>query len=567
MAADDGRDLARAKEILENISGENKLTQELRQLREEVAAARESHTQQIRELTVLATAIASQRQAPVEMSDAEAVNSDLIKIISPREIDELRRELDELRSMVRDAQEAAWARQHTVNLTKDAVAELQTQTSDLAKSIQESIEASWARQHVMNVTHESVTDLRGLVSEVGGLVQQMLEGGWARQHAINVTQEKVANLQGQVSDVGGLVQQALESGWARQHVMNVTKDSVDELQGQLSQVVGLVQQTLDSGWARQHVINMTKDATFELQGHVAEVGGLVRQVLESGWARQHTINVTAETVREIRQLVGPVGIPFPDNTLLTRTIHGILYYVDAADTIITPQLLIYRQWEPDLTELFFAMLDGCRVFVDVGANIGYFTCLVATRMGAGGGRVFAFEPNPKLTPIIRKNLAVNWSAAPVELFEKAVSSEAGTATLFIPSDRGANASMGAASAHGADVEVVVPMTTLDDSLPSDLEVDILKIDIEGFELYALQGARSVIARSPNIKIIMEWSMVQMRGANTNPRDIADYFTELGFLVFDITQRDFSFPAKDALDWETILTTEYANLLLARPQVQ
>ncbi|MGE6781497.1 FkbM family methyltransferase [Ensifer adhaerens] len=381
--------------------------------------------------------------------------------------------------------------------------------------------------------------------------------------------QELARLREEVSELRHLYGNQLEQ--IRTAIATIRSNESDvqlrevsaDLRREISEIRRLVQETLESGWARQHIANVAKDAANDTQRQVSELTSMVRQSIESGWARQHTSNLIAESVREIRQLVGPVGIPFPDDTILTRTIHGHLYYVDARDTIITPQMLIYRQWEPDLTELFLELVEPDGVFVDVGANIGYFSCLVAARMGQRGGRVFAFEPNPRLTPIIRKNITVNWTSAPILLSEAAVSNRSGNTTLYIPSDRGANASMSSGSAGGADVEIIVPTTTLDEALPDDVKVDLLKIDIEGYELYALQGARSVIDRSKKIRVIMEWSIEQMTAADIDPRDVAIYFDEMGLKPFKVSQRDFEFPASDALNWADILQTSYANLLLAR----
>ncbi|MGE6786758.1 FkbM family methyltransferase [Ensifer adhaerens] len=298
----------------------------------------------------------------------------------------------------------------------------------------------------------------------------------------------------------------------------------------------------------------------EMRATMEDLKDLARQMISEGWNRQHRGNQTGDKVDQIAKLVGPVGIPLPDGTVLTRSLHGQLYFTDADDTVITPHLLIYRQWEPDLSELFTRLITPEMVFVDVGANIGYFTVLVAAKAGTAA-RVFAYEPNPRLIPIMKKSIDANWSAAPVTLHEAAASDETGSATLFIPTSKGGNASMAYAK-DGA--EVIVPMVTLDETLPADLVVDLMKIDIEGFELFALKGANRTIERNPSIKIVLEWSLDQTEAAGVDPKEIANFFTERGFLPFDVTLQDLHCPASAALSWDGILSTRYMNLLLARP---
>ncbi|HZX25968.1 MAG TPA: hypothetical protein VFF16_02780, partial [Telluria sp.] len=118
------------------------------------------------------------------------------------------------------------------------------------------------------------------------------------------------------------------------------------------------------------------------------------------------------SVRDIRQLVGPFGVNFPNNEILVQTIHGTKYFIDANDLVMTPQLVVYRQWESDLSSFFLRSVTAETVFLDVGANFGYFTCLAASKIGTTGkGRVISVEPNPRMLDMLRRNSKINWSMA------------------------------------------------------------------------------------------------------------------------------------------------------------
>jgi FkbM family methyltransferase len=276
--------------------------------------------------------------------------------------------------------------------------------------------------------------------------------------------------------------------------------------------------------------------------------------LESGIAAANA------ELQSVRQLVGPFAASLPDGSLLCQTIHGTKYFVDPDDLVMTPHMIIYRQWEAELSRLVRQLCTPDTVFVDVGANFGYFTCLAGTLIGTGGrGKVFAFEPNPKLVGLLRRNAEINWSMAPIEIHPAAVANFNGTARLWVPGQHGANATLtgleNLASADSVEVDVV----RLDDVLPADVTVDLLKIDVEGHELDVLLGAKEVIARSPKIRIVMEWSVPQIHDAGIDPAAIVRALA--GFTCRNAEAMDDPNAERHGPEW--LLSQSYANAFLER----
>jgi hypothetical protein len=64
-----------------------------------------------------------------------------------------------------------------------------------------------------------------------------------------------------------------------------------------------------------------------------------------------------EQVADIRKLVGPFGLATGDNRLLVQTIHGVKYFVPSDDLLITPNLVIYRNWESNVSNCLYGLLD------------------------------------------------------------------------------------------------------------------------------------------------------------------------------------------------------------------
>jgi FkbM family methyltransferase len=272
---------------------------------------------------------------------------------------------------------------------------------------------------------------------------------------------------------------------------------------------------------------------------------------------------------ETRRLVGPWAVTLADGKLLIHTLHSLLMIVDSTDLIITPQLVVYRQWEPELTQLLWNSCGGDTVFVDVGANIGYFTLLAGSKIHAGGaGRVIAIEPNPECCALIERNLVINWSMCDIALHKLAVGAEAGEVWLASPANRAANAHL---SPSGGEEEgerkFRVPMAPLDALIPDGLAVDILKIDVEGHELSVFRGAHRVIAQSPEIKIIMEWSQKQMTDAGASVSAMQYKLKSLGLVARRLptsrTLHDISPENSPLISFEELSRLPYDNILLTK----
>ena len=129
------------------------------------------------------------------------------------------------------------------------------------------------------------------------------------------------------------------------------------------------------------------------------------------------------------------------------------------------------------------------VFVDVGANIGYFS-LIAAKYAR---QVVAFEPSPMTRPYLRRNLELNPAlASRVTVHSLALSDHCGSAEMFNPPDY---PGMAALRPTGQEREVVesVALDTMDHALV-DQRVSFIKVDVEGGELDVLNGACLTIDR-------------------------------------------------------------------------
>lgn len=144
--------------------------------------------------------------------------------------------------------------------------------------------------------------------------------------------------------------------------------------------------------------------------------------------------------------------------------------------------------EVDETTLVLDLLEQFDVFVDVGANIGFYTCLALRH----GKKAIAFEPLPQNVRVLCGNLRDNgWQA---EVWPIGLANEPGIAFLF-GGDTGASLIEGWAGVS-PEWRQPVPLNTLDNLLAHRLinERLLIKIDVEGAEFGVLQGARRILER-------------------------------------------------------------------------
>ena len=158
----------------------------------------------------------------------------------------------------------------------------------------------------------------------------------------------------------------------------------------------------------------------------------------------------------------------------------------------------YERYEPGVGRLLTTLARQRRVIVEAGANIGYYTLLMATAQPAGA-TVHAFEPRPDVFARLSENIALN-ALTSVRLNDAAVSDTAGRATLYLPDSGNREMASLDRSFAPAMRSIDVRTVRLDAYCASNgLAVDLLKLDVEGSEVRALEGLGAVLRdRWPDI---------------------------------------------------------------------
>lgn len=171
-------------------------------------------------------------------------------------------------------------------------------------------------------------------------------------------------------------------------------------------------------------------------------------------------------------------------------------------------------------------LEAGEVFLDVGANIGWHSMLMARKYP--NSQVFSFEPEPDNINLLQYNIQRN-GLSNVEVIPKAASFEEGEQKFYLYPDK--NAGRHSLLPINKGKVITVPLTTLDHFIKerglSPKRIKLIKIDVEGYELNVLRGAKSLLGTVP--LILLEFSPEFMRKGGINPKDLIDLLEEAHYL--------------------------------------
>jgi FkbM family methyltransferase len=205
-------------------------------------------------------------------------------------------------------------------------------------------------------------------------------------------------------------------------------------------------------------------------------------------------------------------------------------------------------FEPDETLLLTRLLARCDRFVDIGANLGYYTCLALQH----GKPVVAFEPQEQNLRCLFRNLESNgWRDARAEIFPLALSDAPGMLTLYGAS--GPSASLlanwaGYSSRYGK----VVPVSTLDRVVADRYAGErlLVKIDVEGAEYQVMRGALATLARMPRPAWLLEVCLDEFHPQGVNPDFAAIFalFFDQGYEAFTATREPQPVTRADVARW-------------------
>ncbi|MDB5524723.1 MAG: hypothetical protein JWM58_2486 [Rhizobium sp.] len=193
-------------------------------------------------------------------------------------------------------------------------------------------------------------------------------------------------------------------------------------------------------------------------------------------------------------------------------------------------------YEPDVTKIIQKILEPGDVFVDVGANVGFFTVLGSALVGSEG-RVFAFEPDPKNIERVKFHCANN-EIDNVEIISRPASHTVEDVNFYFnKSSSGGNALWNPGEYFGDpefnDGYSVMKSTTLSDEFARQgiKDVKLIKIDTEGAEHSILRGAKEWLKDQQIPFIIAELNAFGLKKLDSSVEEFIDFMYDQGYLAF------------------------------------
>lgn len=191
--------------------------------------------------------------------------------------------------------------------------------------------------------------------------------------------------------------------------------------------------------------------------------------------------------------------------------------------IISGNIAFNGFYEWKLSKMIVSLANRGGVFVDVGANMGYFSLLWAGINPSG--RVIGFEAAPRNITLFQKNVAINNLSDRITIIPKAAGHYAGEIAFDIgPAEQ---TGWGGISASSTSNSISVPVVRLDAEL-ADLEIDVLKIDVEGADTWVLYGCEQLLKKKKIHRIFFEQNKkrIQELGIRLNEAEI--FLRDLGY---------------------------------------
>ena len=206
--------------------------------------------------------------------------------------------------------------------------------------------------------------------------------------------------------------------------------------------------------------------------------------------------------------------------------------------LIQSYIYYFGIWEPNLTHYIRRTLCPGDYFIDVGANVGFYTLLGAKCVGEAG-KVHAIEASPIICTFLRKNLELNVFKN-IAVHNLAVSDKCQALEIFNAKNSqnfGATTTRSSkAITRGFKSEGHVDAAPIDQIVPRDdlLKARIIKIDVEGAEAQVIQGMLHLLKEfSDNTEIIVELNREAIEESDQTIGDILELFKQNGFYAFQI----------------------------------
>jgi len=209
--------------------------------------------------------------------------------------------------------------------------------------------------------------------------------------------------------------------------------------------------------------------------------------------------------------------------LVIRNILGSKMYLNLRDFGLSKQLILNGIREPECTKIMKKELKKGMIIAEIGANIGYYALLEALIVGEKG-KIYAIEPFPLNFDLLQKNIKLNSYDKIIEPYNLAISNKSGKEKLYVTSKH----NLCNMFAIDADEFVEIKTETLDNFIKNKQKPNLIRMDIEGFEYYVVQGMKNTLKECNSCIIFIEVHPYQMDQKGLDFKKPIKTFFDFGF---------------------------------------
>jgi FkbM family methyltransferase len=218
----------------------------------------------------------------------------------------------------------------------------------------------------------------------------------------------------------------------------------------------------------------------------------------------------------------------------TKTKDNLIMYLNPTDRNVSYLIFVNKEHERFETLILKYFLQKNSIYIDIGANIGYFSLIVGSI--AKNGKVLSFEPDTENFKLLEKNISTN-NLTNIQTFQHAVSDTNGFVNLFSSDANKGNPRFFKEDLEGYMEECQssesIKCVTLDNFLDDLIKPNIIKMDIQGGEMLALKGMKNTIQKSNELILFTEFWPEAITLNKESPAEFLQLLQDLDFEIYDI----------------------------------
>lgn len=237
--------------------------------------------------------------------------------------------------------------------------------------------------------------------------------------------------------------------------------------------------------------------------------------------------------------------------------------VNTLDMCVCRAIRLFGYYEKAETRVLLPLIKEGAVVVEAGANYGYYTLLMAKKVGPSG-KIYTFEANPDVYSYLASSIVLNGLNNVIALNKALADHEFKSFLAYEYVNVGAGYILSEEQARADKIKTEysiirpISVSTIDHEL-SGVVADVLRMDVEGAEYLILKGARRLLARSPNIKIIMEWAPKSMERLHVDVDEVIKFLKDHSYHCWRITEKG----TLDRMQIDDLKKLEIENIVLSK----